>query len=94
MVKLCIDPKFRKPLSFINGVLQQSTDAGGVLSFSTVGDMFIATSDQLQLSSRLELDDFRIYQRALTEEEVQKLFGHGAGDIGIRPLISGTSPFL
>ena len=79
---------------FINGVLQQSTDSVGVLSFSTVGDMFIATSDRLQLSSSLELDDFRIYQRALNEEEVQKLFGHGAGDIGIRPLISGSSPFI
>jgi hypothetical protein len=39
-------------------------------------------------------DDFRIYNRGLTESEIDLLWSSGAGDLGVSPLISGADPFF
>ena len=40
------------------------------------------------------MDDFSVYRRAFSEGEVSSLYGHGTGDMGIRPIVTGDSPFV
>ena len=40
------------------------------------------------------MDELRIYRKALSASEVHDLYGNGAGDMGIRPLILGASPYI
>ena len=39
-------------------------------------------------------DELRIYSRALSSAEIDLLCSNGAGEMGIRPLVDGTSPFF
>ena len=39
------------------------------------------------------MDDLRVYDRALSEDEILLLYGHGSGDVGIRPLVVGDPIF-
>jgi len=58
-----------------DGVLLQSARPGGVLS----GDVRYVTLSQVSEPMRGSLDEVRLYNRALSDGEIQKLFAEGTG---------------
>ena len=72
---------------FVNGVKSDELALTGSLHVS---------NDALRLGvdTKIILDDFRIYDKGLTEHQISLVYGLGSGDLGLRPLITGTSPFV
>ena len=58
-------------------------------------NLYFGTDSRLPWNEggKIILDDLRVYDRALSEDEILLLYGHGSGDVGIRPLVVGDSIF-
>ena len=79
---------------FVNGLMESSISVSGRLGSSSTENLFLASANSPSLSPRVIIDDLRIYSRALSSDEISHIYGFGSGDLGIRPLVSGPSPFL
>jgi hypothetical protein len=66
---------------FINGLLENSTSHSGNLSASTQNNLIGKSGDALFAG---QLDDIRIYNRALTAGEVSQLWQIGRGNMPLR----------
>ena len=58
-------------------------------------NLYFGTDSRLPWNEggKIILDDLRVYDRALSEDEILLLYGYGSGDVGIRPLVVGDSIF-
>ena len=81
---------------FLNGTLEDTLATTGYLNWGDGADhnFYLGKYGTSGWESKVELDDLRVYRKALSELEVFDLYGNGAGDMGIRPLVIGVSPFI
>ena len=80
---------------YLNGIEAASTPATGFLEWGDGAD------HKLYLGSftggggwmaKVEMDDFRIYNKSLSASEISAIYNFGAGDAGVLPNFTGTSP--
>ena len=81
---------------YLDGLLESSISADGYLNWGDGSDhnLYLGLYGTSNWEAKVELDDLRIYRKALSAEAVLELFGSGTGDMGIRPLVLGDSPFI
>ncbi|MEL0098350.1 MAG: LamG-like jellyroll fold domain-containing protein, partial [Opitutae bacterium] len=82
---------------YTNGDKKSSTTYTGSVALENTEDrnLYLGTFSGSVWSEagKFILDDLRVYDRALSESEVLKLYGLGTGDLGIRPQVSGELLF-
>jgi hypothetical protein len=82
---------------FINGNLINSRSLENTTAWESLADrnLYFGTDSRLpwDRGGKFILDELRVYDRALSENEIEHLYGHGSGDLGIRPIVSGDSIF-
>ena len=81
---------------FLDGQLVSETSHNGYLAWGDGADHKLylnryTTDDDWKANA--VYDDFRIYNRALSDSEIGILWSMSAGDLGLSPLITGTDPF-
>ena len=80
-----------------NGNVVNSLFLNNPTSWESLDDrnLYFGTDSRLPWNEggKIILDDLRVYDRALSEDEILLLYGHGSGDVGIRPLVVGDSIF-
>ncbi|MDG0965255.1 MAG: hypothetical protein P8O23_09315, partial [Opitutales bacterium] len=81
---------------FSNGSLEETVSATGYLNWGDDSDhnLYLGKYGTVGWESKTELDDLRVYRKALSDTEVSNLYGNGSGDMGIRPIVIGASPFI
>ena len=81
---------------YSNGILQDSIPVTGYMKWGDGSDhnLYLGSYGTSGWNAKAEIDDFRVYRRAFSEGEVSRLYGHGTGDMGIRPSVNGDSPFV
>jgi hypothetical protein len=80
---------------YINGKILDSLPATNYLNWGDGDDknFYIGTYGTSGWNAKADVDEVRVYRRALIESEISSLYGSGTGDVGIRPIIFGESPF-
>ena len=82
---------------FINGEELAKVEAKGALGWENENDFDLYLGRPVLftpgMDAKFELDSLRIYDRPISGGEVAELYGDGTGDMGVRPLVSGESPF-
>ena len=78
-----------------NSVLMDTMEVSGYLNWGDGADhlLYIGKYGVNGWDSRVEIDDFRVYLK-LSGDEIISLYGNGSGDVGIRPLVIGTTIYL
>ena len=81
---------------YLDGILVSETSHNGYLAWGDGSDHNLylnrySVDDDWKANAFY--DDFRIFNRSLSIAEVGLLYSAGAGDLGIRPHVSGTDPF-
>ena len=81
---------------YLDGILVSETSHNGYLAWGDGSDHNLylnrySVDDDWKANAFY--DDFRIFNRSLSSAEVSLLYSAGAGDLGIRPHVSGTDPF-
>ena len=78
---------------FINGEFDSETSFAGSLPFPLSDGFRLGPTDDYQaLSTRGGIDDFRVYEIALSYEEVRRLYADGEGDLNRKTIHLETSP--
>ena len=79
-----------------NSVLLDTMEVSGYLNWGDGADhlLYIGKYGVNGWDSKVEIDDFRVYLKAFSGDEIVSLYGNGSGDVGIRPLVTGNSPFI
>ena len=80
---------------YMNGSLVDTLGANGYLNWGDGDDynLYLGARGVAGWGAKAEIDEVRVYRRAFTQSEILSLYGSGAGDVGIRPLVSGNTPF-
>ncbi|MBC8349631.1 MAG: LamG domain-containing protein, partial [Verrucomicrobia bacterium] len=78
---------------FLNGAKMASTPASGFLEWGDGADHHLYLGYAGSLGANAEIDDFRLYNRALESSEISAIFNNGAGDAGLLPNFAGMTPF-
>ena len=81
---------------YLDGSLKSSLSTTGYLTWGDGSDhnLYLGRYGTSNWEANVELDDLRIYRKALSAEAIHDLYGSGTGDMGIRPLVIGESPFI
>ncbi len=80
---------------YTNGTQSGNLLVSGYLSWGDGIDhnLYLGRYGLVGWDAKTELDDVRVYRKAFSSEEILSLYGNGSGDVGIRPLVEGDSPF-
>ena len=70
---------------YIDGIMVGSSDR------QEISDVYLIGNHDSDEAFAEILDDIRIYSTALTDQEVESIYGKGFGDLGTAPLITGPA---
>ena len=80
---------------YVDGAKKSETSHNGYLSWGDGADrvLYLNRYGTQGMEGNAVFDDFRIYNRSLSENEVGLLWSQGAGNLGLSPRIVGNSIF-